>query len=270
MRLTPAPLLVALTLAALPAQVAGQYSPTRCDLLRRDMSQLADAIRKDEANLQGYHAIALETDEGLREANDRAVVYSRQDLFGDLMTTEAELERMRRFKAAHQLSRELDAHISSTQPSLFWPGAVEELKTRLPTLAGIEALFTATIDRHRREMDAKQTAYQRDCSPVSQPGIPAPIERVRNIPVLTDAVISRWLRAWRAKDQNGGAYWQAGQMTQLDYQDIKDKVYRWIIYCGETNRRPEVDITEAECVVLGARKQDIMNAEAGKWSEVRM
>jgi len=59
-------------------------------------------------------------------------------------------------------------------------------------------------------------------------------------------------------------------VTKEEAADIKAKVERWVIWCGDGNRRPEEDITEAECAVLRSRRPDILNAQAGKWSEVHM
>jgi hypothetical protein len=270
MRHAVAPIAFALTLAALPPLLSAQSNPQRCQELQRELDQLSQSISQENADIEGKFLWAEITEAAMKEARANQLAASKPNLLETLLTDRAtDAAAQREFRSKLKLAPALEAEIKAGRTYAFWNGALAELQHRLEGIDEDAERSSARVARTEERVYALKAEQRRDCA--SQPPVSPPaVERVRNIPVLTDPLITRWLRAWYAKEHGGGAYWQAGQLTQQDYLDIKDKVERWNIYCGSTDRRPEQDITDAECGVIRARQRDILNAQNGKWSEVNM
>jgi len=89
-------------------------------------------------------------------------------------------------------------------------------------------------------------------------------------PILTDDVITRWLRGSYAAAKSGGGYWQAAAMTLQDFQAVKGRISSFLYFAAPPRSEAELKahFSAEELTALDARAKDLSNAWAGNWSEV--
>lgn len=105
---------------------------------------------------------------------------------------------------------------------------------------------------------------------------PYAIERdEKGRPVVTEDLISRYLRAEYSKTQTGGGPWKAGGFTRFDYDDVAKRI-EWARSVkrsqgGETlvsTSAMREQFSDLEVYVLNQRWKDLDNAQNGRWNEV--
>ena len=112
-----------------------------------------------------------------------------------------------------------------------------------------------------------------NCPPASGPVPPSsgalPVERRSDgQPIITDALITRWVKATYALKNTGGAYWQAGQMSQQDYIEIDRRIN---LYFDIANSgRAAEQFSDDEMRTLNPRLTDIRNVRMGNWSLIKL
>jgi hypothetical protein len=266
-----APGLVAQDCAALTAehQALQDADNKQFDRYVEDQVKAEDTYRHAEAKLQ-----ALEGTTG------------NPSILAGLMSNEDfSAAGMRKFKDLNQLPPSLDTPINGGRPAEFWRGAIGELKRRM---GNREEQF---LREHTRNNDRLFAIVDQRRSLGCDQANTGPIAIRRNsagLPVITDALLTRWFRGYRAM-QNGGAYWQAAQMGQQDFAEVNqrvgsytiaackpegaaraDGVREWLCRTDPVRATLEAGFTSDELAVFDARRSDMEAALSGNWSAVRM
>ena len=101
-------------------------------------------------------------------------------------------------------------------------------------------------------------------NPVAPAGGNKPLElkyNDRGVIIITNQVITAYLRAARARDLAGGDYWRAGGFSwQGDYARVEERIISFLKGAG--------GFDEAENAVLRARGNDLRAAEAHNWNGI--
>jgi hypothetical protein len=189
---------------------------------------------------------------------------------------------MRAFRERYRLSPELDNLAAAGRVGDFWRGAALELKRRYTNaIYEFERRFASEFAHyHQLEGEMKSLGCFKlgffdpprpppplVAAPPPETAGPEPVvRRPDGQPLMTEALITRWLRAVYAEAHTGGAFWQAGRMTsQADYEEVNAR-----IALGYNARLSQVDFTADELAAFRARWADIDNAMRKNWSEVRI
>ena len=275
----------AILILGLTALTARGLAAQDCAALASELKSLEAANSRLAASLA---ADQLPTSDAYRKAEARlqALVGTKGqgDLVASLMNEEEySTAGMRKFKELNQLPASLDLVITRERPEAFWSAAIVELKHRMERrnerygdeAAPIEGRILVIIAR-RKTLDCDRTG---------------PLQFQRNsagLPVITDALLTRWFRGYRAM-QNGGAYWQASQMGQQDFDEVNRRVgsytiaackpegaamadgsREWVCRTDPVRATLEAGFTSVELGVFDARRSDMEAALSGNWSAVRM
>ncbi len=101
-------------------------------------------------------------------------------------------------------------------------------------------------------------------NPAATAGSNKPLElkyNDRGVIIITNQVITAYLRAARARDLAGGDYWRAGGFSwQGDYARVEERIISFLKGTG--------GFEEAENAVLRARANDLRAAEAHNWNGI--
>ncbi len=171
---------------------------------------------------------------------------------------------MRRFREENRLPADLDDLIRAERPAEFWRRADTEVFSRVDD-------FKASFDRiflRQARNDAEYDKLLCQSAPPEASG-PLPIERRPDgQPTITDALITRWVKARYALANSGGAsHWQAGQMTQLDYREVDERFQSYFSLMRVGGMAEQ--FSDDEMRAITARWVDIRNVREGIWSQIK-
>jgi hypothetical protein len=190
---------------------------------------------------------------------------------------------MRMFAAKYGLPPEFDALVAAENHEEFWSRAELILDARNEEL---RSQHVAAVRRRIVELEDELRGV--DCSgdppspprtdrppPVSPAG-PLPVGHYpaghpfAGNPIMTDDLISRWLKGSYAAAKSGGGYWLAASMTVQDFEAVKERINAFLYYSAPPSSEADLKahFSAEELVALKAREKDLRNAWAGNWSEV--
>jgi hypothetical protein len=138
-------------------------------------------------------------------------------------------------------------------------------------------LMEETARQVAAQLEARRNAERVDLSP-PRTGPPAGMAVARDWkgrPVVTNELITRYIRALFARTQSGAAPWSGGNFTKFDYEDV-DKRIEWARSVKRSQGGESLAMTPAvrehfgddEVHVLNARWKDLDNAQNGRWDLV--
>lgn len=264
-------------LFAAPALMAQTVaSADRCNELRAiqqaAMQELAaaTAVGRDFARmtrLEGLQREALKQHRLLVELRENR----RGNLIAELLGDEApRADKLRDFAARAGLPSEVQALIAANRPEEFWRRAQLETRRQYNELLE-QPQFREDAARteaaRQREEQAWNALYLAGClrsgpvAPAAGPPataegpLPVPLHPAGDrpwseTPILSDGVITRWTAAHRAAMAGGGAPWEKGRMTQLEYLAITGRMRDFSsVACTQSRQR---EVTRVICRITAA------------------
>jgi hypothetical protein len=238
-----------------------QSTQDRCAELKAEMAALNVEIKNRLPELGQIAAAIIKAERSrlaIEGSYDRAVWYAVSN--AEAYSTRAMLQ----FREANGLPAELDIPIRAGRAAEFWRRAEPELRR---INQDRHEPYNKLQARHEQKKD-EYNSLKCESAP-REASEPLPIERRPDgQPIITDALITRWVKASYALKNTGGAYWQAGQMTQQDYVEVDRRInlYFNIVNSG----RAAEQFSDDEMRAMNARLPDIRNVREGNWSQIRL
>jgi hypothetical protein len=246
--------------ASLAVPAAAQSTQQRCAELEAQRT----AMRSDEFNA-GVAAVRAMTARQIALGRQRAIEGAAGTGIFEAVS-EAEpysAQAMRKFREDNRLPAELDDPIRAARPAEFWRNAEMEMKRILTDR------YEALVKLRQQSARIDEEYDKLNCGSVPrETSGPLPINRRPDgQPIITDALITRWVKASYALKNSGGAYWQAGQMTQQDYVEVDRRInlYFNIMNSG----RAAEQFSDDEMRAINIRLPDIRNVREGNWSQIK-
>lgn len=266
------------TFAAPALMAQAVTSAERCNELRarRDAAYLeyltADAVGRD------YKRMAVLQDLEAQASDHAALLAAmkaeNRNLIGELLGDESpRIARMRKFVADAGLPSDVQALIAANRSEEFWRRAELETRRQVRDLMerpqSREAAARTEAAREREEKAWKEF-LQAGCVYPAAPEatLPATAERPLPVPlhpagdrpwsetpIFSDEVITRWTGAHRAALGGGRSPWQAGRMTQLEYQAITGRMRDFSSLACTQSREGEA--TRVTCRVTSANRASL-------------
>jgi hypothetical protein len=200
---------------------------------------------------------------------------------------------MRMFAFKYDFPPELDALVTADHQEEFWHRAELILEGRLKKLDEGPAPFRSRLgelESQLRDVDCKYELKIWAAANAAPPSSPPPTDRqppvpaTRTLPVgyypaghpfagnpiMTDDLISRWLKGSYAAAKSGGGYWLAASMTVQDFEAVKERINAFLYYAAPPSSEEDLKahFSAEELLALRARERDLRNAWAGNWSAV--
>lgn len=213
-----------------------------------------------------------------------------QPVYDALMQQEEDFRPagMQTFRQRHLLSNELGTIAAAGRAEEFWRRAADEMSQRYSEGA---RQFNDEANRMEdgiiRQMQSLGCLSPPPSAVTPPPAIPpqpppaaAPppvaegpevvVRRQDGKPLMTDALVTRWLRAYYSLTQGTPSWWRSGRMTEQDYKDVSARIFDYDATAIYSPDFLKPRFTEAEIAALTPRRSDIHNAIARNWSAVRI
>jgi hypothetical protein len=168
---------------------------------------------------------------------------------------------MRRFRQENGLPPALDDF--TNRPTEFWRRAEAELRR---TVTDIDERL-GDLSRRRDQVWQQHSGCEPEPTESPKSGLLPFERRPDGQPIISDPLITRWVKARYALANTGGAYWQAGQMTQQDYVEV-DRRFQLYFDLLPVGRMAE-QFSDAEMRAMNLRTPDIRNVREGNWSQIK-
>jgi len=249
-----------LTSLAFGGSVSARSIPDRCAELIAERA----VIQRDAdgaAETENWLAEGQMTATGRVEALEGS---SGLPIIGVLLSEEAyKANGMLRFRERYALPIELAGVATAVRPAEFWRLATIELRRMSKREADRVDGLIVRLNQNREMLNSL------NC-PSEPPETSGPLSvdrRADGQPIITDALITRWIKVRYALANTGGAYWQAGRMTQQDYVDVDRRMQLYLDL--KYSRRTAEQFSDDETRAVNSRWTDIDNTIQGLWSRIQ-
>jgi len=216
-------------------------------------ADLAKKLERVTKYLQGTRRVVI----ALRSSDAEFLIYP--------ITNDNEAENARNPRLMRSVAHLLGTRYEDAwdrNPVAFYERLVEHFEAAARDL-------TAKLETRR---NAGQSSRDR---PAATEGPIAVPRDAQGRPIVTDSLISRFLKAEFSRTQTGSAPWRSGSFTQLDYDEVSKRI-EWARRVKLSQGGPSLVSTPAmreqfsddEVAVLNRRWRDLENAQNGRWNEV--